>query len=358
MAITVCWGRVWSQVGCSWALRVRPELPLFLLSVCFALSLHWTVAPELGGAEGRGGGNPCRHLDCVGCRQRSELSLTCYLRRCHCFYFLCSDAASDQSLLLSPTADYSTHLPLTLSWMEGTLGSHEFSACIRAWSGMELPSSEFWAASDAWGSASDGHCCPIQALPQDWVTSVSRAPIFSPVVAAQDPVLPGLCLGVCRPGVFVWLGLAAYQGGHRKPLCLSCGQTSTCVLLMSRVEASHWPFASPTGPPSSQEDLSLPSRTLGLEHPVCGSHHSLARVGLRLCMLPLPFRLLPESQVLARSLFSPFYPITHGSFLQPWLYRSRLSASFQLIIGENCFTCRRIFSTFIGGDEFHWSNSS
>lgn len=85
------------------------------------------------------------------------------------------------------------------------------------------------------------------------------------------------CVGLeCLFGL-VW---AAYQGGHRKPLCLSCGQTSTCVLLMSRVEASHWPFVSPSGPPGSQQSLSLLCRTLGLERLVCGSHRSRTRVGL------------------------------------------------------------------------------
>ena len=181
-----------------------------------------------------------------------------------------------------------------------------------------------------------------------------------------SPELWQLKIQCCQPCDTEYVGLeclfglvwATYQGGHRKPLCLSCGQSSTCVLLMSRLEASHWPFVSPSGPPSSQENLFLLCRTLGLERLVCGSHRSLTRVDLQLCMLPFPFRLLPESQVLTWSLFFPFYPIACGSFLKSWLYRRSLSPSFQLVIGENCFTCRRIFSMFIGGGQFHWSNSS
>ena len=292
-------------------------MPLFLLSVCFALSLHWTVAPELGGAEGRGGRNPCRHLDCVGCRQRSELSLTCYLCRCHCFYFLCSDAALDPSLLLSPTADYSTHLPLICpGWraLWALMNSQRVSGHDLGWS---YPHQSF------------GLLLMLEEVPVMAIAAPSRhcprtASLLCPV-PQFSPQLWQLKIQCCQACASEYVGLeclfglawAAYQGGHRKPLCLPCGQTSTCVLLMSRVEASHWPFASPSGPPSSQENLSLLSRTLGLEHPVCGPHHSLARVGLRLCTLPFPFRLLPESQVLARSLFSPFYPITRGSFLQP-----------------------------------------
>lgn len=145
-----------------------------------------------------------------------------------------------------------------LAWMEGTLGPHKLSACSRAWTGMELPSSEFEAASDAWGSASDDHCCLIQALPGTESTSVSCAQVFSwGLWQLQDQCCQPCGMDCVGLECFVWLGLGCIPSGHRKPLCLSCGQTSTCVLLMSRVEASHWPFVSASGPPGSQQSLSL-----------------------------------------------------------------------------------------------------
>lgn len=49
-----CWGQSLSQVAGAEALRVRPRLALFPLSVCFPTSPHWTFAPDRGSAEASG----------------------------------------------------------------------------------------------------------------------------------------------------------------------------------------------------------------------------------------------------------------------------------------------------------------
>ena len=66
-----------------------------------------------------------------------------------------------------------------------------------------------------------------------------------------------------------------------------------------------------------------------------------------------PFSLspFPGAQVPTQLLLFPSCPISHVSFLQPWLYRS-LSASFQLVFSENFSTCRYIFNVFMGGGKF------
>ena len=63
------------------------------------------------------------------------------------------------------------------------------------------------------------------------------------------------------------------------------------------------------------------------------------------------FIFLPKSTGPKLLLFSPSYPDTWQSFLQPWLYGN--SASFQLVFQENHSTCRCIFDMFIAGGELH-----
>ena len=74
--------------------------------------------------------------------------------------------------------------------------------------------------------------------------------------------------------------------------------------------------------------------------------------------LPLPLNPLPWAQVQTTCLF--FFPSCPSclSFLQPWLCRSPFT-HFRLVFSENCFTCRRIFDTFMGRSSMssnilHW----
>lgn len=108
--------------------------------------------------------------------------------------------------------------------------------------------------------------------------------------------------GVSRAGVFVWLGLGYMPGWSQELLStlstLSRGLDSTLALLMDRVQASHHPPISPNGPLTHQGSLSLLCRNPGLGHPIYGSHYSLPRVALCLCIIPFPLSLVPGSQIL------------------------------------------------------------
>lgn len=88
---------------------------------------------------------------------------------------------------------------------------------------------------------------------------------------------------------------------------------------------------------------------LASQHLCTSSTYSLA------CVHPMHssfcFIFLPKSTGPKLLLFSPSYPDTWQSFLQPWLYGN--STSFQLVFQENHSTCRCIFDMFIAGGELH-----
>ena len=107
-------------------------------------------------------------------------------------------------------------------------------------------------------------------------------------------------------------------------------QANVCVLLTSRIQASHSPLVTAGHPPSSQ-GTHLPCRTPLPGCPICDSHCLFLRADL--CQRVLPFGLspIPGMQILTQFLLFPSYPVICGSFLQAWLFTS-FSATFQLVL--------------------------
>ena len=112
------------------------------------------------------------------------------------------------------------------------------------------------------------------------------------------------------------------------------------------------PSVSLRGPPTSQGGLAPLHRMSEPQHSLCDLNCSLPRLDVLPCSLPFFLSSLPGAQVPHRLLFSPSNPITCGSFLQPWFYRS-LSGSFQLVFNENCSTCRFIFDVCMSRGELY-----
>ena len=85
-----------------------------------------------------------------------------------------------------------------------------------------------------------------------------------------------------------------FQSSLSTPSRLLPVQASICILLRSRVQPSHSPPASPTGPLTSQGGLSSFCWIPGLEHPKCGLNHSLSGESLHPRNLPFLLSHLPE----------------------------------------------------------------
>lgn len=124
--------------------------------------------------------------------------------------------------------------------------------------------------------------------------------------------------GMSRAGAFTWLGLGCTEEVAWNPetikvdLCPSYqAQVNEQMLLTREIYASH----SPPGPLTSQGGSSPPPRTRELGNSICGSQHSLPRVGFQLGICPFPLSFLSRAQVSIPPFFSPFYPITRVSFL-------------------------------------------
>ena len=105
-------------------------------------------------------------------------------------------------------------------------------------------------------------------------------------------------------------------------------------------------------PATSQGGLSPLHRTSELQHSLWDLNCSLPRFDVLPCSLPFFLSSLSGAQVPHGLLFPSFNPITCGSFLQPWFYRSP-SASFQLVFSENYSSCRFIFDVFVGRGELY-----
>ena len=257
----------------------------FPLSVCFPLSSTGILAPERESAEARGAHVSSqlmliteRVLSCLWCVACASTS-NCFL----CF-------AQTQPRVQVPFVPHSWQL-LTVSAAPTLLldraGSPVWSLGVYwhvSCGGVAAVTVLGCLWGSAWISANNGCCCPTQGQPAMWFQSALSA-------------LPG-------------------------------GQTRVHMLLKSRVQASHSLLVSPSSP-TGQAGSSPLCKTPRLGHPIYGSNHLLPRVDLHPCILSFPLSLFPGAQVLTWSLFFPSYPITCGSILQPWLYRS-LSASFQL----------------------------
>lgn len=165
-----------------------------------------------------------------------------------------------------------------------------------------------------------------------------------------------LWFGVSRPRAFTW-----FRQGHVPRVSQEARQqlertsvhpprwASMPVLLMNGVQASRSLPVSPCCPPSSQRDS---SPCIGLQDQVPNSWLSLLtpQGGCLPVYSSFSSESLPGAQVLTWSLFFPSYPVTHISFLQPWMYRSPF-ASFQIVFSENYSTCRSIFDVLLRGGE-------
>lgn len=120
------------------------------------------------------------------------------------------------------------------------------------------------------------------------------------------------------------------------------GRAGTCLLLPSGVQPPHGPHVSASCPPTSRSVHLPPHKTLTLDHPNCGSHHSLPRVCVCSCNLSFPL--------------SPASPTPSGkgpdlSTLLAALVVPESFCSLQFLFNENCSTGRGIFTSFLAEGE-------
>lgn len=160
--------------------------------------------------------------------------------------------------------------------------------------------------------------------------SLRRKPPLS--LIAKHCTLPRLPLFCCE-AVLSWTSLC---------LALAAIQHA-CAPHEQRPGLFH-PFIYCSGLPTSEGDLSPPSRMPGMGHPVCGLTCSLPRAHVCSCNLPFPLSPIPGAQVPIQLLCFPSNPITCVSFLQLGCTDVLLP-----VFSEDSSTCRCIFDVFGAG---------
>lgn len=160
-----------------------------------------------------------------------------------------------------------------------------------------------------------------------------------------------------RPWAVTWLRLGHMLGNHRRSasfLCYFNSPSLPCCRSKQACACSWWAGSKlptalmlipvPLHPTKRKSDPRTGTQ--------CAAQIAYSPERVSTFVNPLRFWVhLPMVQVLTWSFLFPSYQISHGSFLQPWLYSS-LPASLQLVSSEDFSMLICILDMFMGGSNF------
>lgn len=192
----------------------------------------------------------------------------------------------------------------------------------------------FWCA--ACEITNNGHCPPTQVPPEGRVTSLPWSWLLQILWCAGEGCEGGWSVGLAQDGRCSKVA-AGDPAVTTSNLSLSCFRNRQWMCApYQESSAFHGSSVSPGSPPAGWGDLSPPSRTPAPKGPICGSNHSLPRVGSPLPHI-FPFPLSPRAVAQVPMLLLSFssYLITCVSFLELWC-----TGVLPPVCSENCPTCR------------------